>query len=226
MALSVIIPSRRASNLLACIAAIRMHDPYCGRIIVVDDGAREQIERRGLNLGVEWVEAGERPFVFARAVNRGIAAAGEDDVVLMNDDAELLTSRGLTKLAERGRSEDWSVLAAAVRGDVGNRMQAWGGRRFPVALEQVCFICVWISRDTINRVGLLDERFVAYGFDDDDYCLRARLAGGRVGVWDGCVVAHGRLPHTFSRSRRDFELGREIFRRKWEGGATWTNASE
>jgi len=216
MALSVIIPSRRTTNLLACVAAIRAHDPDCGRILVVDDGAREGVERRGLGLGVEWVDAGGRPFVFARAVNHGIAAAGDDDVILLNDDAELLTRRGFTELAARAREEGWWVLAAGVRGDAGNRAQAWRGRHAPIELEQVCFICVFIARAAIRCVGLLDERFVGYGFDDDDYCRRVRMAGGRVGVWDGCVVRHGRLPHTYSRTRDQFMLAQRLFREKWE----------
>jgi GT2 family glycosyltransferase len=216
MALTVIIPSRRSANLLACLAAIRAHDPDCGRILVVDDGAREGVERRRLDLGVEWIEAGDRPFVFARAVNRGILAAGDDDVILLNDDAELLTPRGFTQLGARASEEGWWVLAAGVRGDVGNRAQAWRGRRDPIELEQVCFICAFIARDAIRCVGLLDERFVAYGFDDDDYCRRVRMAGGRVGVWDGCVVRHGHLPHTYSRTRDQFMLAQRLFRDKWE----------
>ena len=79
MAFSIIIPSRNATNLVACVKAVRAAGETAS-IIVVDDG-------------VDWnqcdfdrvypqfhIVSGQKPFVFARNCNIGIRAAGEDDV--------------------------------------------------------------------------------------------------------------------------------------------------
>lgn len=41
----------------------------------------------------------------------------------------------------------------------------------------VTFFCVMLSRKVIEKLGLLDDTFFPGGFEDDDYCLRARDAG-------------------------------------------------
>ena len=75
--------------------------------------------------------------------------------------------------------------------------------QFPAPRDEprtVAFVCVLIPRRTIERIGLLDERFCFYGFDDNDYCRRARIAGladrGRIAVGykaDLNVIDHAAL---------------------------------
>jgi GT2 family glycosyltransferase len=43
----------------------------------------------------------------------------------------------------------------------------------------------------IQNIGLLDERFTGYGFDDDNYCLRARSAGYHTGITRQLRIKHG-----------------------------------
>ncbi len=188
---AVVIPSANAAKLIECVRAIRRHEPSLdpSRIIVVDDGARAGA---GSELpDVRWVE-GVRPFVFATNANLGIAAAGGDDVVLLNDDARLVTSGGFTALAAHvDRQPSLGLVAAAVRGAVGNRAQrprASGGLR--AERSKLCFVCVYIPRSVYGAVGPLDERFVGYGYEDDDYSLRVRERGFELGIADDCVVEH------------------------------------
>ena len=46
-----------------------------------------------------------------------------------------------------------------------------------------------IRRSVIDRIGLLDERFFMY-CEDEDWCWRAKAAGGRVVYHPGIVVHH------------------------------------
>ena len=70
--------------------------------------------------------------------------------------------------------------------------------------RQLCFVCVYLPRSTLERIGPLDERFTGYGFEDDDYSDRIRDAGLRLAICDACIVDHsGRLRSTY-RSRADF----------------------
>src|ERR1700678_1206134 len=100
MSFSIIIPSKSRLNLLACVECIRdAHET--ARIIVIDDFADRDEARFLREEGPEhvrqctWVN-GITPFVFARNINRGIRAAGDDDVILLNDDALLSSHLGFS----------------------------------------------------------------------------------------------------------------------------------
>src|SRR5207249_1810185 len=113
--------SSRASNLVACVHSILANEPDLppDRIVVVDDGARQDAEP--LLPAVRWIE-GVRPFVFARNANIGIRAgtrAADTDVILLNDDARLETPGGFTAMLAQVRSQEWpGICSAAIRGMV------------------------------------------------------------------------------------------------------------
>jgi len=216
----VVIPSARAANLVPCVQSIAGCEPSLppSAIIAVDDGAR--VEAEPLLPAITWI-AGARPFVFARNVNLGIVAAGGSDVIVMNDDARLITPNGFSRLAEQVRSRPTLTLcSAAIRGIVGNPRQLVAPRPdFRAEPHGLAFICVYLPRLLIERLGLFDERFVGYGFEDNDYCTRAKAAGFQLAIWDGCVVDHsGQVPSTY-RTRPDlmvlFEQSRRTYREKW-----------
>lgn len=235
MSFSIIIPSRSASNLLPCIRAIR-EAGETARIIVVDDGIVDDF-KDSVTWRVEarpawvWV-TGEKPFIFARNVNLGIRAAGGDDVIILNDDALLKTPQGFTKLAEASAARPHVGVIAATCNNVGNmaqhqrlNMPEGSVRGEP---RMVCFVCVYIPRATINTVGLLDPRFTEYGCDDDDYSLRVRNAGLKLGIFDGCYVDHGSLKSSFRGEAGrggDFQPNLRRFIKKW-GHDNWGNDRE
>lgn len=215
----VVILSASVSNLVTCVRAILNLEPELtpDRIIVVDDGARGDAEHQ--LPGIRWV-AGVKPFVFARNANLGIIAAGTD-VILLNDDARLITPRGFSNFSQFMRSaRNLGVCSAGIKGAVGNQRQIVTGReQFRTEEQSLAFICVYIPKVTLDQIGLLDERFVGYGFDDNDYCARIKAAGLELGIWESCVVDHtGKLPSTF-RTRADlwslFKQNQRLFQEKW-----------
>jgi hypothetical protein len=226
--LSVIIPSKTLANVMACVAAIRASEAC--RIIVVDDFAdgfdiRDTglIEANGgdaLPLQVVPMHGpAPRPFIFARNVNLGIVAAGHDDVILLNDDALLETPGGFSAMQRAAEEHpEYGVISATTNlaGNPDQRPQGIGLR--DAGAKCVAFVCVLIPRRTTERVGLLDERFTAYGWEDNDYCRRAREAGLKVGIFDGCYVDHASLKSTFRgdpRAAGDIHAGAEIYQAKW-----------
>jgi GT2 family glycosyltransferase len=212
----VVILSANANNLVACVNAVLDQEPGLdpSNIIVVDDGARKAAEAR--LPAVRWVQ-GEKPFIFARNANLGIAAS-QRDVILLNDDALLITPTGFRHLAERARSQpEVGILGSGVRGVVGNPNQTARGRGFRAETRVVCFVAAYIRRDVLEALGPLDERFVGYGYEDDDYSQRALDAGYTLAIDDGCVVDHNRLPPTFRRSPdylRRFAENRKLYGEK------------
>jgi len=213
--LSVIIPSRTLSNLTACVDAVQRHD-YNDNIIAVWDrsgGAEHLTPNPGYR-----VQEVRTPFVYSRSCNIGIEAAGHHDVILLNDDAMLQTPGGFNAMQRQAEEHPEFGVIAAVTNVAGldlQQPQSVGLREVP---RMVCFICVLIPRRTLDKVGLLDEEFVGYGYDDDSYCLRVRQHGLKIGVFDHCFVDHSSLKSTFRGEQYPstaFEENRQIFVRKY-----------
>ena len=220
--ISVVIPSRNIENLNACTGRVRTFDPGL-RIIAVDDGLSEAVQ-------CAFVVPGVKPFIFARNVNIGIRAAGDDDIIILNDDALLHHDPqdggpgGFTILQRAAEEHPEYGLIASTCNNVGNpnqqRRPDWHPHGFGLREDprMVCFVCVFIPRRTIDAVGLLDERFVGYGMDDDDYCLRVRNAGLKIGIHDGCYVDHGSLKSSYrgaAGAGGDFQPNLKLFIEKW-----------
>jgi GT2 family glycosyltransferase len=216
--LSVIIPSKNADNLRVCLAAVRKYDPSV-RIVVVDDSECIAVPRVCHEYETDW-ESGDRPFGFARNCNIGIRSApagasldalSTDDIILLNDDALLETPGGFTAMHHAARSRpEFGIVSAAVIGPSnsyehaprdGAGIRETKGRTIP-------FVCVLIRREVLDCVGPLEERFAGvYGGEDDDYSFRVRQAGLKLGIFDGCVVNHGKLQSTFRPDGRGLPIG-------------------
>lgn len=213
----VVILSRDASNLVACVEAVLANEPDLDsrEIIVVDDGARELAESQLPKL--TWVE-GAKPFLFARNANLGIRRAGSADVVLHNDDALLETFQGFSILEQLGRDCPGFGVIAAVTNVTGQVLQ----QPMKVGLREVehcAFVSVLIPRRTIEQIGSLDERYcLDYGVEDRDYCRACQTAGLKVGVYDFCYVDHGSLHSSFRgdpRTPRPFSRNLALYHEKW-----------
>lgn len=220
MSISVVIPSKSIGNLVPCISSVFTKDPL-SKVIVVDDGIDFD--------GAEYIHhaanvtPGIKPFIFARNCNLGIRAAYvRDNIVLMNDDAKLETLWGFHEIEKLSLEHPELGLISAVTNVAGNTAQHPRGEGLRLEERTVAFVCVFIPRATIDRVGLLDERFTAYGWEDNDYCRRVLAAGLKIGIFDRCFVDHGSLKSTFRGSARgagDISAGRRIYEQKWGAGA-------
>lgn len=224
---TVIIPSKDLGNLVPCVKSVRQNAPEAD-IIVVDDGLDEPHKYYFDN--VIFVP-GEKPFCFPRNINIGILAAGDTDVILMNDDALLKTPGGFSTLASYSRTWPEFGIIAAVSDGVGNPNQQ-PIKFFPSATirsepRMVCFVCVYIPRITLDMVGLLDERYTGYGLDDDDYCFSVRKAGLKLGICDACHMNHSSLTSTFRGHGREapFTGNMKLFIEKW-GHDNWGKTRE
>lgn len=119
--LVVIIPSRSAANLAASIPAVVKREPEA-KIIIVDDGINSEAT---LPFGYPNISSiqGIQPFVFSRNINIGMRAAGESDVVLLNDDAILETQGGFS-LMQRCAADNPEVgIIGAVTNLTGQPLQ-------------------------------------------------------------------------------------------------------
>lgn len=196
----VIIPSDNPALARRCVQSIAELDPEILPFVVVVTGTAEMFA-----LGEQYpigVIRRPEPFVYAQAVNTAIEYYTNElekpDFFLLNDDCVLLTANGLSVMSRLGSYQELGVVSAGIKGVGGSLLQqveTTGMLRLVKA--HVSFAAALITHTALEKVGLLDEQFDAYGHEDVDYTERVMQAGLSIGVFDGCVVRHNNISSTF-----------------------------
>lgn len=172
---------------------------------------------------------------YAGGNNDGIRASQGQSIVLMNNDT-LVTPGWLDSLLSPLEKDRSVGLISPVTNSAGNEQMiiipslneenyvevagTYTGRNKGHIFEtnKLGFYCVALRRDVLEKVGLLDENFGMGMFEDDDYCLRARNAGYRLVINDGCFIYHkGSLSFkkiTGKEYQEIFDRNREYYLRK------------
>lgn len=234
---SIVIPSfrdvERVRTLVASIA--RTVPAGMARIIVADDASGAEHVRALREIpGIE-VVAGEQNRGFAANVNRGLRAADPArDVVVLNSDTEALTGwLACLQYASR-QGDDIGIVGPQLlypdgriqfAGTVRNlgapewfdhryrfKPAGWGPASVPSAALAVTGACMYVKRETLERVGLLDERY-PMAYEDVDWCLRAWRAGLRVLYFPSARLYHH---ESVTRGTEVGERERESQRVFWE----------
>jgi GT2 family glycosyltransferase/glycosyltransferase involved in cell wall biosynthesis len=210
----IVIPSYRDSELVATlVASIRKTTPRgMVRIILADDasGAEHVAKLREIG-GIEIVEGSENAG-FAVNVNRGLRATDSArDVVVLNSDTEARSGWLAALQYAASQEDDVGIVGAQLvypdgriqfAGTMRNRgapewfdhryrfkPEGWGPAGQSGAVLAVTGACMYVRREVIERVGLLDEAY-PMAFEDVDWCLRAWQAGFRVFYFPAARMVH------------------------------------
>ena len=241
MRTSIVIP---VHNELACtqicLAALEhARDGADLEVIVVDNGSSDGTPAWLEHHAQQWphlrVIRSPQNLGFAGGCNLGLAAATGDGVVLLNNDAIVTPGwlqglwRPLRESAAIGltgpvsnfvireqrvpgpATEDWPAIMAHA-----SRLAATeAGRGQPT--DRLSGFCLMIRRSVIDRLGGLDTRFGLGYCEDDDYCLRAGLAGFRLWIVREVYVHHlgQRTAATLGIASGRFDENWSRFRTKW-----------
>jgi Flp pilus assembly protein TadD len=85
-------------------------------------------------------------------------------------------------------------------------------------VDKVVGVCMLMRRTMLEEIGLFDTRFGIGNFEDDDICLRARMAGYKV-LWAKDAFVHHEGSRTFRSIDVDYgglmEENRGKFAAKW-----------
>jgi hypothetical protein len=131
------------------------------------------------------------PFVYSRNINLGIKQS-TGDVLLTNDDVRFTHPYTLEIMQNvMEKNPDVGILSPLIIGDVGEFFQSHATKTLHYTQVRLCFVCVLIKKEVLDKVGLLDERFTGYGYDDCDYSRRVVEAGWKLGVTGKAKVVHG-----------------------------------
>ena len=149
--------------------------------------------------------------VFVRPNNWMIQQAGENEMVLLNNDTTVAEGWLLALYAAAYSSPDYGIAGAKILypdgtlQEFGAEMKLTTGIGFnrgkgenasaeeykgirPTGYVSGC--AMYLKRSTIHRVGLLDEQFHPCYFEDADYCYTARNKGLLTVVTAHAIVYH------------------------------------
>jgi len=138
---------------------------------------------------------------FAKAINKGLEKI-DSDFILLNDDTTVL----------KGWIDE--IIRASKEYDIVGQKGYMRPEHFP-------FWGVYIKKELIDKIGLLDERFEVGEWEDVDYCIRAIDAGFKLGETESQLIVHPSPSTTLRRVTKEQEEKRkqnkQIFLDKWKG---------
>ncbi len=241
---AVVIPSYGPAGLAlkAARSVRRTTDPARVRVLVADDGSpAAEVERLRASKHVDAVLAGPNAG-FAANANRGLREVrADEDAVLLNSD--VIAHRGWLEVLQHAAYESGGADVGITGAKLlypDDSIQFGGAVRNPDAPQwfdhrfrfrpadhpasdvlqpalAVTGACAYVTRDTLDAVGLLDE---AYGmaYEDVDYCLRAWESGRRV-----IYAPAATLTHHESKTRGSAQGTREIDSQQhfWDTWGDW-----
>jgi GT2 family glycosyltransferase len=186
-------------------------------IVVADPGTDPAVERELRREGARVIH-GVGTFNWSRRCNEGVAAAGHDLVVLLNDDVLIEQPDWLDVMAGFFVEEDVGIVGARLlyadgtlqhggillneqplhifHGFGGSDPGPFGLLEIDREVGAVTGACLMTTRRLWDELGGMREEF-AVAFNDLDYCLRARATGRRI-IW----TAHATLYHFESQTRQ------------------------
>jgi len=238
---SVVIPNRNSFPLISRILGdlVNRTDYSNIEIVVVDNGTTDaavlELYTRYKAGPVPFrAEIEPGPFNFSRQVNRGVALARGDLVLLLNNDVEVLDGAWLREMVSCFDYERTGIVGARLLypdrtlqhvgvivglGGLAGHWFCGHPEKFPgpmarlhvrQSMTAVTGACMLISRACCDAVGKFDEKEFAVAYNDIDFCLRAVKRGFRV-VWTPFAT----LIHHESASRGSDKAGpnRERFMR-------------
>jgi GT2 family glycosyltransferase len=191
-------------------------------LLVVDDGLSNEVKAK---YDFEYVES-PKPFSFAKSVNLALESTNHD-VVVYNDDLVIETDDFDVKLDRIAHSDKSIGLVGPIITNVMNHDQLPANKVDEVEYTftdfAISFACVYIKRDVIRRVGVLDRTFYqGTGSEDNDFCCRVVSAGYQMVIAQQCFIEHGGekfgelMSNTLKRTGEQYsEANREYLFRKW-----------
>lgn len=235
----IILTFNRLDVTQACLDSIQRHTPEPHEIIVVDNGSNDGTvawlrERVSTQATLRVIENSTNRG-FAAGCNQGMQAAQGDYLLLLNNDT-VVTAEWLSGLLECLQDRQVGIV-----GPMTNKLsdiQQWpwceyndleGLDSFAAAFRtqhrywwipsrRIVGFCMLFRRTLVAEIGMLDEQFGSGNFEDDDFCLRAALAGYR-NLIAGDVFIHHEGSATFAGNQLDYDQAclknRRLFTRKW-----------
>lgn len=236
----VILTYNELSVTKKCVQSIRRHTPEPHEIIFIDNGStdstvkwlRNQIQQSQNYRLIE----NKTNLGFAKGCNQGIEASKGEYILLLNNDV-VVADGWLAGLVQCHRYAPDAGIVGPMTNNISGPQQInddsyrsvdfldkfaaqFQGkhlhRRIP--LRRIVGFCMLFKRTLTEQIGMLDESFGTGNFEDDDYCLRAALAGYKNYI-AGDVFIHHYGSRSFIGNKINYGAAisdnRKIIDKKW-----------
>lgn len=204
----ILVTFNQINYTLECIQSVKDYTKVDYEIIVVDNNSSDNtVEKLSKYPDIKLIQNKEN-LGFPNAVNIGIRAAAGKHILILNNDT-VVTKGWLDRLIDVADSDEKigiagpiSNIVSGVQVDKNAKYQSIEEmykyaekvskenkgqvQQFP----RVAFLCTLIKREVIDKIGGLDERFSPGNFEDDDFCLRAQLAGYKTVIVKDVFIHH------------------------------------
>lgn len=166
---------------------------------------------------------------YTQAINTGLLTSTAQFVVLLNSDTIVTTGwlKGLTRcmasasdigvVGPLSNAASWQSVpelfdadgAFAINAlpegitpdDMAAKVALASKREYP-CVPFINGFCFMLKRDVIDAIGLMDDQLFPIGYgEENDYCMRASMAGFRLAVADDAYVFHAKS-RSFGHARR------------------------
>ncbi len=217
-----------------CWSSVRKNTGLPNQMVIVDNGSTEDVAYEADQNNIEVIR-NESNMGFAYACNQGIRATHGEYVVILNNDT--IVPPGWLKRLKWHMDNDERIgivgpstsFASTIQQVPVSYRSERGLYEFSedlynenmhktLEVDKVVGVCMLMRRRMLDEIGLFDTRFGIGNFEDDDICLRARLAGYKV-VWAKDVFVHHEGSRTFRSIDLDYprlmEENRKKFAAKW-----------
>jgi GT2 family glycosyltransferase/2-polyprenyl-3-methyl-5-hydroxy-6-metoxy-1,4-benzoquinol methylase len=205
---SIIIPVRNQRDLTEeCLASIARNTDQSHEIILIDDASEAETAGYLQSLESATVIRNETQLGFAASINRGIRAANGAFLLLLNNDT-LVTPGWLGRLIDHTRDTHIGIVGAV--SNHAAEPQLYSELDYPdtaaldllslrlaeelkglrLSVPKVTGLCMLIRRDLIQTIGGFDPRYGLGYCEDDDFCVRAKLAGFDIAVARDVFIHH------------------------------------
>ncbi len=221
------------------------HIPY--ELIIIDNASTDGTFQYLSTLQDIKLIRNPENYGFPKAVNQGIVHAEGDYIVVLNNDV-IVTNKWLERLIEHLKEDNSIGIIGPLSNYVSGiqilkdaeKFYLENGKVNEVHLQQfaeyiyeknkgtkiifprIAGLCMVIKKEVIEKIGGFDERFTPGNFEDDDYCLRAVLAGFKIAVAKDVFIHHFGSKSFKSNGVEKFitllKRNEKIFIEKW--GAT------
>jgi GT2 family glycosyltransferase/predicted HAD superfamily hydrolase len=145
---------------------------------------------------------------FPSAVNQLLCICKKEFFIILNNDI-IVTDKMVEKLVEVAESDSKIGMVGPISNEVSG-LQKDNNAKYSTIEEmhkyaaevreknkdqilhfpRIAFLCTLIKREVIDKIGGLDERFSPGNYEDDDYCLRAQLAGFKTVIAKDVFIHH------------------------------------
>ena len=228
-----------------CFESIFKYTSVPFELVIVDngstDGTVEYLESEILNkfndVRIKIIKNKENKG-FAGGNNQGIAASSGEYILLLNNDVVvtpgwlermIFCCEKRTEIGIVGPRSNYVSGPQLVESVDYNLDSLLGLKRFSkkfatinanksTQLLRVVGFCMLIKRSVIDRIGGMDDRYGIGNFEDDDFSIRAAIAGFESWMVEDCFVHHFGSK-TFMGEKIDYRKSLhknwEIFKEKW-----------